>query len=269
MKILAAISILIFVSLGSRAQDSLKPPAESATPMPQQLRVLSQEDAPLRIVSAKITWATPSDRFAVQVYPVVENVSKKSIATYSTRWETNPLTGAKRCLGPPVLPAKGLLPGETAGTSTWQGDSHFDPAPAIWVDFVQFLDGTRWGADECQIGESTDGGVAGARAQRDQLLAMFREKGADALMTFIRENFQRPVKVWEGPPRRPERIPESERRLLPIGPPPGHSRRWEEAFSAGAEGVLKRVVEAERKYGSDEIEHELSRPIGPSENKSP
>lgn len=269
MKIVSTVLLLILASLGTRAQDSSKPPAVSATPTPQQLRILSQEDAPLRIVSANITWATPSDAVAVQVYPVVENVSQKSIATYSTRWETNPLMGAKRCLGPPVLPAKGLLPGEKAGTSTWQGDAHFDPAPAIWVDFVQFLDGTRWGADECQTGERIDGSVAGARAQRDQLLAMFREKGADALMTFIRDNFQKPVKAWEGPPRRPERIPESERRLLPISPPPGHSRNWEEAFTAGASGVIQRIIEAERKYGPDEVEHELSRPIGPSERKSP
>lgn len=261
MKVLSAVLLVMGAALVVAAQESSKSTTAAPVPVPQQFRILPQPDAPARIVSAEIRWATPSDRFAVHVYPVVENVSQKAIATYSTRWETNPLTGAKRCLGPSNIPYKGLLPGEKMGTTTWQGDAHFDPAPAIWLDFVEFKDGTRWGADECRNAESTDGAREGARLQRDQFLKIFREQGADALMKFIRANYHKEfgVKTWQ----------QGERPLVPIWPPDGHSRKWEEGFTAGARGVVERVIEAERRWGPDEIEHELSRPIGPNEKKAP
>jgi hypothetical protein len=260
MKILSSIFILICMSLVVAAQDVPKSTAPTDTPVPQQLRILPQPDAPLRIVSAEIRWATPSDRVAVHVYPVVENVSQKAVATFSTRWETNPVTGAKRCLGAPGrFPAKGLLPGEKTGTSTWQADAHFDPAPAR-VDFVEFTDGTRWGADECHNAESIDGARAGARAQRDEFLKIFRENGADALMKYIRDNYHNRIDeaAWKN----------GERSRLPISPPAGYSKTWEEGFTSGARSLIERVIEAEQKWGPDEIEHELSRPIGPSEKKS-
>jgi len=261
MKAFSAIAFIVFARVATFAQEAPKQPAASATPIPQQLRIRSQPDAPLRIVSADITWATPSDRFAVQVYPVVENVSQKPVLTYSTRWEYL-ATGADRCLGPPAsIGANGLLPGEKAGTSTWQGDTHFEPAPEISIDFVEFTDGSRWGADKCMFGERIDGSRAGGREQRDQLLKIFRAQGADALMTFIRNNFQRQLNM--------EAMEGGIKPLLPLSPPPGHSKRWREGFLAGGRGLIERVIEAEHKWGPDEIEHELMRPIGPEEKKKP
>jgi hypothetical protein len=258
MKVFSAVFILICISILAAAQDS-SPTPTPVVPVPQQLRILPQPGAPVRIVSAEIRWATPSDRFAVHVFPVVENISSKPIATYTTRRETDPTTRHTACLGPGTLPYKGLLPGEKKGTSTWQGDKHFDPAPAIWVDFVEFTDGTRWGTDECKTGESIDGGRAGVRAQRDQLLEIFRKKGAEALMAFIRDNYHKNIteEEWK----------KGVRPILPILPPSGHSRFWEEAFSRGASGIIERIIEAEQKWGPNEIEHELLRPIGPGEKK--
>ena len=126
---------------------------------------------------------------------------------------------------------------------------------------MELSDGTRWGADECQIAEWLDAGRIGARMQRDQLLGMLREKGADTLMAFIKDNFQKEIdqKAWE----------RGERPILPIAPPSGHSKRWEEGFSAGARGMVQRVIDADREWGADEIEHALLRPIDPSEKKLP
>ena len=236
-------------------------PSDSPAPTPPQFNVLSQPDAPVHVVSAKVTWALPEDRRGVQVYVVVENAGQNTVWTYTTRRDLSSSDGAKACLGPPRLPAKGLVPGAKAGTSTWQGVPNADPPPTVWVDFVEFLDGTRWGVDECQTGEWIDGDVAGARAQRDQLLEMFREKGADALMTFIRENFEKRIdmKAWE----------KGERPVLPIWPPSGHSRKWEEGFTTGARGIIEGVITAERELGPDEIERQLLRPVDRREKKSP
>lgn len=258
---LFSLVILLCLSLATRAQATRNPPTATITPTPQQLRILSQPDAPLRIASADVTWATPSDRVAVQIYVVVENMSQQSVRTYATRRDIDSTTGPKSCLGNPVLPGRVLRPGQKAGTSTWQGASNSDPAPAIWIDFVELSDGTTWGADECHIAEWLDGGRTSTRMQRDQLLGILREKGADALMAFIRDNFQKEIdqKAWE----------RGEKPILPIAPPTGHSKDWETGFSAGARGILQRVVDAYREWGADEIEHVLLRPIDASEKKQP
>ncbi len=260
-RLLFSISMLVCLSLSIRAQAPQNPPTATNTPTPQQLRILPQPDAPLRIASADVTWATPSDRFAVQVYIVVENVSQQTVRTYATRRDINSTTGPKACLGTPVLPGRVLRPGQKAGTSTWQGVANSDPAPAAWIDFVELSDGTTWGADECHIAEWLDGGRTGTRMQRDQLLGILREKGADALMTFIQDNFQKEIdrKAWE----------RGERPILPIAPPSGHSKDWDAGFSGGARGILQRVIDAYREWGAEEIEHVLLRPIDGSEKKQP
>jgi hypothetical protein len=258
VKTLSSTFILLCAGLGAFAQESPKARASSATPLPQQLRILSQPDAPLRIVSADVTWAMPNDTRGVQIYIVVENVSQLVIRTYATRRDLDATAKSKACLGPPGMIGRGLRPGQRTGTSTWQGTSNSDPPLAVWIDFVELSDGTRWGADECQIAEWRDGERDGARAQRDQLLVIFREKGADVLMVFIKEKTEVNRRALE----------RGERPIFPIVPP-GHSKRWEEGFSAGARGIVQQVIDAERDWGADEIEHVLLRPIDPSEKKSP
>ena len=254
MKTLLLLFISISTSVVVHAQQSPQLPSPNASPVPQQLRILPQPEAPARVVEAKVTWALPEDRRGVQIYIVVENVSQKSIRTYTTIRGIESSSEPKACLGPPRLPPKGLISGVKAGTSTWQGVFNSDPPPAVWVDFVEFSDYSRWGADECQTGEFLDGRLAGARAQRDQLLLIFRERGAEGLLVFIRDNFR-------------QAKGQDERPLLPIAPREGHSRRWQEGFTRGAEGMIERVLTAEREWGLDEIERELSRPLDAPEKR--
>jgi hypothetical protein len=225
-------------------------------PSPPPFKVVAQPDAPVHVVSADVKWALPDSERGVEVYIVVENVSQKTVRAYTTRREV--ARDHWVCAGPPGrLPAAGLLPGAQAGTSTWQGVPSADSPPGVWVDFVEFADGTRWGTDECKSGDRIDGGYAGLRAQRDQFLKIFREEGAEALMTFIRQNYQKKIDgaAWK----------QGERPLVPIWPPTGHSQNWEDGFTSSARGLVERVIEAEQKWGLDEIEHELSRLIGPTE----
>jgi len=252
MKLISSLFIVLCAT-------SLMAAQEVKTDPPPAFKVVAQPDAPVHIVSAAVKWALPNDRRGIEVYIVVENASQKAVRKYTTRRELS--SGRWTCEGPPKLSAKGLLPGEKAGTSTWQGVPSADSPPRVWVDFVEFVDGTRWGADECQTGEWIDGGYAGERAQRDQFLKIFREEGADALMTYIRKNYEKRIDEAAGK--------SSTRPLVPIWPPTGHSQHWEAGFKNGARSLVERVIEAERKWGADEIEHELSRPVGPTEKKAP
>ena len=129
-------------------------------PSPPPFKVVAQPDAPVHVVSANVKWALPDSDRGVEVYIVVENVSQKPVRTYTTRREV--ASNHWDCAGPPGrLPAVGLLPGVKTGTSTWQGVPSADSPPGVWVDFVEFADGTRWGADECQSGDRIDGVYAG------------------------------------------------------------------------------------------------------------
>jgi hypothetical protein len=269
MKLLRTMACLIFVAPGAFAQSPTQPGA-SPRPSPQQLKILQQPDSPIRISSARVTWATPNDSRGIQVYIEVENVGEKSVRTYRTRRDVNSVDGPKACLGPGIIPGRILRPQQKTGTSTWQGVFNSDPAPSVWVDFVEFGDGTTWGADECHVVEWLEGSRAGVRMQREQLLPMLREKGADALVELIRKNFQSVPDpdvydyllnaVAEGRIQKP---------LFPIWPPPGHSRDWQVAFLAGAAGTLRDVIEAYQRWGGDEIEHVLTRPIVATEKEKP
>lgn len=201
----------------------------------------------------------PGDRSGTQIYVVVENISQQMVRTYATLRGFESAKNPHSCLGPPGMIGRGLRPGQRTGTSSWQGASQSDPPPAVWIDFVELEDGTTWGEDLCQVGDRLDGQRRGFRSQRDQLLGVFREKGADGLIAFIKENFEIARKAAE----------RGEQPMFPLRPPPGHSRRWEEGYSEGAGRIIGQVIEAERVYGPSEIEHVLLRPIEPSEKESP
>jgi hypothetical protein len=259
MKIRSSILILLWASVAALAQNAQKPPPSSAVPVPQQLRILSQPEAPLRIALVETTWATSADRVSVQIYIVVENVSDRTVRAYSIRRDVNSTTGPKTCLPNNMLPGKVLRPGERTGMSTWQAASQSDPPPAVWIDYVELSDGKVWGADQCHFAEWLDGARTGGRMQRDQLLGILHDKGADALMAFIRDNFHGDIDFQD-----PER---GERPKLPLAPPPGHSKDWEASFLGGASAILRRVINAHRNWGAAEIEHALRLPFDASEMK--
>lgn len=251
--------ILVCFSLSSHAQASREPPTATSTPIPQQLRILSQPDAPVRIASADITWATPSDRLAVQVYVVVENVSALTVRAYATRRDMDSPDGRKVCLSDNLLPGKVLRPGAKIGRSTWQNNPKSEPAPSIWVDYVELSDGTVWGKDECQFGDYLSGARAGAHSQREILLKILQDEGPEAVLNFIQQNFETAAAI--------EAMKRGEQLKIPPEPPPGHSKVWEDGFSSGARTIVRRVVDANRDWGWTEIEAALRRPFDASESK--
>ncbi|HJZ79471.1 MAG TPA: hypothetical protein VKD91_03975 [Pyrinomonadaceae bacterium] len=263
MKVLLAFLFTLFacsVALG-------QVPWPTKSPSPQQLRILPQTDARVQINLAQVTWAT-ADQRGVQIYIQVENISEKPVRMYETRRDVDSPNGPKSCLGPGNIPGKLLRQGQKTGTSTWQGVFNSEPAPAVWVDFVEFADGTTWGADDCHAAEGLDGSRTGMRMQREQLLAMLHDKGVEALMEFIKANYKQMYDpMTYGPLLDAVAAGKIEKPVLPIWPTVGHSRNWELAFLSGAAVTLHEVRDAYWKWGADEIEHVLTRPIVATENK--
>jgi hypothetical protein len=261
MKALSSILTLVCASFVALGQESPKSPSPSATPVPQQLNILAQPDAPLRIVSADVTWATLSDRVAVQVYVKVENVSGPAIRAYSIRRDGDSLSGEKVCLSDSFLPGKVLRPGQQSGRSTWQNDYKFQPAPAIWIDYVELSDGTVWGKDDCHFTDYLDGARAGARTQREILLKILQDEGPDAVVKFIHLNLDSKEAL--------DAIRRGEKLRIPPESPPGHSKLWQNAFVTGARGIASRALDATRDWGitEKEIEIALRRPYDASESK--
>jgi len=245
MKLLSIVFFMISACLSVLAQEVPKPAVS-----PQPFRIVPQPDAPLRIISAD-TKLMPPDNRGIEVFVVVENVSPQLISTYATLRGSESQPNISACLGPPGSFGRGLKPGQKAGTSSWQMASSLDSEAAVWIDFVELADGTRWGADKCAIGEFRDGESAGIRSQKEQLLRILREQGVESLIQFIKENFQSET-YWKI-------VEAGGKTLLPIAPPEGHSKRWEEGFLAGAKTVLQNVIEAERDHGASEVEHVLLR----------
>jgi hypothetical protein len=206
---------------------------------------------PLRILSANTKFVSPDNR-SIEVYVIVENVSVQLVRTYATLRGSEARPNTNACLGPPGSFGRGLKPGQKVGTSSWQPASTLDAAPAVWIDFVELADGTRWGSDKCGIGEFRDGERVGAHSQKEQLLGIFRDQGIESLMKFISDNFQSET-YWKI-------VEAGGKPVLPIAASEGHSKRWEEGFFAGAKQVLQDVINAERDYGASEIEHVLLRP---------
>src|SRR5262249_51455465 len=104
------LAVVVCAAVRVSAQEMSRPVPALPTPTPQQYRILSQPDAPLRISSAQVSWAIPGDQRGVQVYVVVENVGQRAVRAYTTRRDLNSGDASKACLSNPRLSAEGLLP---------------------------------------------------------------------------------------------------------------------------------------------------------------
>lgn len=210
-------------------QKKSPPPHESP-----QVEILIQPDSPLRIAKVETKWVLPDHR-GIELYFVVENVSTKTISAYTLR-DDGADTG--NCTGYGARsPGKALRPQQSEGRSTWQ---YYNPAspPRRLVDFVEFTDGSTWGADVCQTAEGLAAGRAGARAARKLLLEIFAAEGAEAVGQILKSH-------------------------LTAEPPENQSLKWKERFILGFQGYAEMIRQAYQEWGSTEIEHALKRPISP------
>lgn len=216
------------------------PDPKDSAPEPPEVQIVLQPDSPLRISSVKTNWAVP-DRSGIGLYVVVENGNLKAVSSYATRDDGNGLT----CfLLRANSPGKALRPGRSEGRTTWRGYGPTASAPLRrLVDFVEFTDGTTWGADACQSAESLSGLRAGAREARRLLREVFTAGGADAVIETLKSA------------------------LSQVEPPLDHTQIWRNAFRSGIVSYIERIRRANEEWGHTEIEYALRRPIDALEEK--
>ena len=236
-------AVLLQVVLAGAA----RPGQQAPPPEPPQYEIVTQEGAPLRIVSVQTKWAVP-DRTGIEIYATVENVGAKPISSYATRnVGGDEGEGGKHCLLISAhSPGKALRPGDSEGRSTWTGVGAGTPAVMRRaVDWVEFTDGATWGEDTCKSAEALAAWRAGAREARRLLREVFASGGADAVLETLKQH---------GPK---------------VSPPDGHSDAWKAGFLRGVEGYADRVRRADQEWGYTEIEYALRRPIDALDEKSP
>ncbi|HJR09467.1 MAG TPA: hypothetical protein VJ842_19555 [Pyrinomonadaceae bacterium] len=205
---------------------------------------LAQADAPIQISS--ITINSNSSPLEPKLDYVLTNVSGKPINAYAVRHLV--LHGGQRSEGV-ILSASvsnnSLLQGGQSDSGSLRNEVYLEPVESIQlvVDFVEFEDGVKWGADKFKSADRLSGQRAGAREESARLLKFINEKNVDVTVQIF---------ATEG----------SE-----IVPPTGNSSEWREGFREGINfkrGQLKRVYSKE---GWPGVVNELKRSLNAAERK--
>lgn len=201
------------------------------------LIVKDQPDSPLTIIEPILDEF--SDSRMPRVYFNVINISGKRILAYAIKHEAalgsrGGFSGSIAVINPDREHA--LAPGK-APQGEISGIQYPQPPESLTlsVDFVEFVDGTRWGDDTLKNGDRLDGIWAGAEAEREALLKVLTTNGTEEVM----------------------------RSLDSIEPkadqPLSRSDQWLEGFRHGVGWMRGRV--RNKRQNHSEIEKELRRPV--------
>lgn len=218
-------------------------PASGVTEKKPLVIIKDQPDSPF-IISSVIVDDIPDPRMPTIDF-IAKNVSGKRVMVYSIKHEaawggqvgisgtvTVILSEPKRALRPGKAPRM-----EIFGTRYPQVPESF----TLSVDFVEFVDGTRWGEDTDNNGERLDGIRAGANAQREALMKILKTKGPEELMRLLDST-------------EPQADQSSSR-----------SAKWLDGFRHGMGVVRARVRRKSQNPG--ELEKELRQQVNPRENR--
>jgi hypothetical protein len=194
-------------------------------------------DNPLRIQSAQVSsvlQSPRSDAVSVTVTVNMQVQSQKPISAYTVGFKLgssdSPLRGGQ--LTNILSVEQALKPGQVRSVSLHVTQ----PLPAEnivpFIDFVEFMDGSTWGADAFKSRERLAGQRAGSQAIIDRLKEITDAEGDAALMRSVTED-------------------------LPIPKPHDKSREWEEGFETGIEITRNRFKKAHQNGGEFQVRNEL------------
>ena len=225
----------VLVALGNATYAQNAEQKNSPTPEPPKVEIVSQPNAPLRIVAVQTKW-TPGIHSLLELSVTVENLSTKPISAYATRDDITDDNLTSCFILNANSPGKPLRQAQSELRTTWRGEKT-SPQMRRLVDFVEFTDGTTWGTDVCQTAEHLASRRAGAREARKLLLEIFAAGGADAVLSTLKAG------------------------LTAVEPPPDHSLKWKQDFLSGFDSYVYRIKQADQEWGYTEIEYALKRPI--------
>jgi hypothetical protein len=220
-------------SFESQAGASTKSPVQEPT-----ITAQAQANQPLAITSITSAGTSP-DFQGVEFAFYVINVSPRPILAYAIRQDLT--AGGKQSGGGvtlynPQLANSVLRPNQSvliSGTADLTSDN--DNKITLSVDYVEFSDGTRWGADSVKSSERVAGQRAAATMVGKNLLEVLKAGKNDDVTKAIEDG------------------------KVIIQPPGIRSQEWNEGFSAGRASVLNRLKRANEQHGLKELELELRR----------
>ena len=240
--ILLLLSLTLFAEVGNSQTISPNKGSEPQRVKPV-ITVQDQPGAPLKILKVETQWATP-DYQILEFYVGVENVSELEIRSYGWRIDKGDGSQDKDGCFMYNLPVPGriLKKGDSDGKSTWRKFALDSPLPSIMlsVDFVEFGDGSTWGADFCRTAETLSGLRAGALAAKDKLAQIRQQDGGQGLVSLLKQS------------------------TLTLEPPEGHSSVWVDAFREGVRRLFDKLRSANQEGGLPEMERVIQLPFDAS-----
>lgn len=277
MKYAAVTLLLAALTASAVSAQSPKRESQPASPQPkgegpEVWAIKPQTDSPLSLsvktywlsLKLKTKWTDPSH---YEIYTSVENVNDGAVSAYAIRHSPG-LEIPGLCVR--IMPRDKVLErGKSHGISTWSSFSPSDPVLTYEVDFVEFTDGTTWGADVCRSAERLAGQRAGADATTARLLGLLAGGGPDAVIEAVKEELSGygPDAVMNeavrlGLVEHGTKAVKAE--SSDAAPAPEHSPVWQLGYFIGTKGIAERVRRAVEASGSGEIEHTLRFPYDAS-----
>lgn len=197
-----------------------------------------QPDVPLKIATVSSAGRMAPDSQLIEFGYYVINASSKPIRAYAIRQEISiggETSGAGVSLYNPQLSNSLLSPNQSifiGGTSNIEGRN---TVINLSVDFVEFFDGTKWGADLARSSERAAGQRFAAHTVSQKLLQILSVGKPEDVLTAMESGHANVV------------------------PPEDRSPEWKEGFRSGRIAVLNRLKRAKEKNNLRELERELRR----------
>jgi hypothetical protein len=199
---------------------------------------VEQPGAALRIVPTSIESKDPlRPRYGY----TITNTVNKPIAAYTIResavMPSGLLVNATTFIHFPSVDVS-LRPYDTKYQEGTSGITYKEPPKEVRlsVDFVEFVDGSRWGEDSSKSGERMDGKRAGGRAAIKKYRSVLDSGGLKSLQSALSESEI-------------------------VNPDLSASDEWKEGFKSGVNLVRKRLADVKSSGDIQEVRKELAKPF--------
>lgn len=233
--ILVPLLLLTSVSTARRHQDSKTVLGRGSSR--DKVVIQPQPNAPLAITRASVD---STDPFTPSIAITLTNAGNELIRAFTLRCETH--FGESRMISWSLNNIRSIencfRPQDTRIITI--NDTNYSRPPesaVLSIDFVEFLDGSRWGEDTYRSGERLDGWRAGAHAEVESILNKIETRGLNVAIKSIESNG-------------------SDTAL-----PSGASLEYLDGFRLGVDAVRARALHSERKNNDKGLVNELRRPI--------
>lgn len=144
--------------------------------------IASQADSPLRIVNT----FTESEPGLVRVRVMAQNQSQKRIRAYAILADAGAYS--RLDFANLTTPTALFQPTQIKTIDISFSESEAPASVTLSVDFVEFDDGSTWGADSYHSRDRLAGQRAGAKAERLRLRGLLKARGSSAVFDAVRED---------------------------------------------------------------------------------